>query len=391
LNECGDRSLVLFDELGAGTDPTEGAALAIAIIEAVRNRGAFVTATTHYAELKVYATTSPGVVNASCEFDVETLRPTYHLLVGIPGKSNAFAISQRLGLPEAIIQDAKTRIGTESASFEDTISKLDALRQAMEREKLEVDKALRKAEEDQRQATKMKAELSVRLEMSNEKARREAEKIIAEARDEAERTFRELDRMKAELQDEADHRKANEERAELRRRLNEAQEKHAQKAQQEKSEKRSARPIQVGDTVEILSMGMNAEVTEISADRTLYLKAGIMRVTAREHEVYLLPEQPKKTVPKPRSHGTVQLRTASVPSEIDIRGMETIDAIPVVERYIDDASMAHMESVRIIHGKGTGALRQTVQDTLRRHKRVKSFRLGRFGEGETGVTVVELK
>ena len=394
LEECGEKSLVLFDELGAGTDPTEGAALAISVIEAIRNRGAYVTATTHYAELKVYATTSPGVVNASCEFDVETLRPTYHLLVGIPGKSNAFAISQRLGLPEAIIRDARSRVGTESASFEDTISKLDAMRQVMEREKLEVDKALRKAEEDKKQAARLKAELSVQLEMSNEKARREAEKIIAEAREEAERTFKELDRMKAELQqmqEESDHRKANEERAELRRRLNEAQEKHSQKKKQEQERKQSARPIRVGDMVEILSMGMKAEVTEISADRTLYLKAGIMRVTARENEVYLLENQEKKEAPKPRSHGMVQLRSAAVPAEIDIRGMETIDAIPVVERYIDDASMGHMESVRIIHGKGTGALRNTVHDTLRRHKRVKSFRLGRFGEGETGVTVVELK
>lgn len=391
LDACGDRSLVLFDELGAGTDPTEGAALAIAIIEEVRKRGAFVTATTHYAELKVYATTSPGVVNASCEFDVETLRPTYHLLVGIPGKSNAFAISRRLGLPEEIIEDARSRVGTESASFEDTISKLDALRQSMEREKEETDRLLRKAQEDSKQAARMKAELDVRLEMSNEKARREAEKILADARAEAEHTFRELDRMKAEIQEESDHRKTNEDRAALRRRLNEAQEKHAQQKQQAKEQKQSARPIREGDVVEILSMGIQAEVTEISADRTLYLKAGIMRVTARENEVYLLPEQPKKQAAKPRSGSHVQLRSAAVPSEIDIRGMETIEAVPVVERYIDDASMNHMESVRIIHGKGTGALRQTVHDTLRRHKRVKSFRLGRFGEGETGVTVVELK
>ena len=233
--------------------------------------------------------------------------------------------------------------------------------------------------------------MDVRLEMSNEKARREAEKILADARAEAERTFQELDRMKAEIQEESDHRKTNEDRAALRRRLNEAQEKHAQQKQQAKEQKKSARPIREGDVVEILSMGIQAEVTEISADRTLYLKAGIMRVTARENEVYLLPEQPKKQAAKPRSGSHVQLRSAAVPSEIDIRGMETIEAVPVVERYIDDASMNHMESVRIIHGKGTGALRQTVHDTLRRHKRVKSFRLGRFGEGETGVTVVELK
>lgn len=395
LDEAGDRSLVLFDELGAGTDPTEGAALAISIIEAVRGRGAFVAASTHYAELKVYATTSAGVVNASCEFDVETLRPTYHLLVGIPGKSNAFAISKRLGLPEDIIEDAKNRIGEESASFEDTIAKLDTLRQNMEKEKNEIDASLRTAKAAEAEAKRMKAELSVRLEMSNEKARREAEKIIEEARSQAERTFRELDQMREQMQKAAteslDHQEENDRRAELRRQLNQAQEKNAAGRKQEQMEKKSARPVKVGDMVEILSMGIKAEVVEISADRTLKLKAGAMQVTAKEKEVYLLENQKKKPAPKPRGTGTSQLRTVSVPTEIDIRGMETLEAIPIVERYIDDASMGRMESVRIIHGKGTGALRQAVHDTLRRHKRVKSFRLGRYGEGETGVTVVELK
>lgn len=391
LDECGENSLVLFDELGAGTDPTEGAALAVSVIEAVRKRGAFVAATTHYAELKIYATTSPGVVNASCEFDVETLRPTYHLLVGIPGKSNAFAISRRLGLPERIIDDAKSRVGTENASFEDVLTKLDILRQSLEREKAEADKALKKAQDDQKQAAHLRAELSVRLEMSNEKARREAEKIIGDAREEAERAFREINRMRAEIQETYDHRKVNEEQAEVRRRLNEAQEKQQSQKQKELAARKSARAVQVGDMVEIVSMGMKAEVTEISADRILTLKAGLMRVTAREDEVYLLENQPKKEPPVSKSSGTSRLRTASVPSEIDIRGMETLEAIPVVERYIDDAYLSRLESVRIIHGKGTGALRQSVHETLRQHKRVKSFRLGRYGEGETGVTVVELK
>lgn len=396
LDEAGENSLVLFDELGAGTDPTEGAALAVAVIEAVRGRGAMVAATTHYAELKVYATSAPGVVNASCEFDVETLRPTYHLLVGIPGKSNAFAISKRLGLPEDIIADAQNRVGSESASFEDTIAKLDALRQAMEREKLEVDAALRRAQEAEKTAQRMKAELSLRLEMSNEKARREAEKIIGEARAEAERTFRELDQMREDLQKAGaqalDHNEENARRGEMRRRLNQAEEKNAAGREQEKQERKSARPVKVGDMVEVLSMGIKAEVVEISPDRTLKLKAGLMQVTAKEKEVYLLEDQKKqKPVVKSRGTGTTQLRTAAVPAEIDIRGMETLEAIPIVERYIDDAAMGRMETVRIIHGKGTGALRQTVHDTLRRHKRVKGFRLGRFGEGETGVTVVELK
>lgn len=391
LNECGEGSLVLFDELGAGTDPTEGAALAVAVIEAVRRRGAFVTATTHYAELKVYATTSPGVVNASCEFDVETLRPTYHLLVGIPGKSNAFAISRRLGLPEEIISEAKARVDTESASFEEVLTKLDALRQSMEREKTEIDKAQQKADAERKEAARLRAELSVRLEMSNEKARREAEKIISDAREAAERAFKEIDRMRAVIQEQYDHQQINEERAELRRRLNEAEERQQSQKQKELAERKSARPVRVGDLVEVLSMGIKAEVTEITADRTLILKAGLMRMTAREEEVYLLENQPKKPAPKVRGTGTGQLRTAAVPAEIDIRGMETLEAVPVVERYIDDAYLGRLESVRIIHGKGTGALRQTVHETLRRHKRVKGFRLGRYGEGETGVTVVELK
>ena len=391
LNECGEGSLVLFDELGAGTDPTEGAALAVAVIEAVRRRGAFVTATTHYAELKVYATTSPGVVNASCEFDVETLRPTYHLLVGIPGKSNAFAISRRLGLPEEIISEAKARVDTESASFEEVLTKLDALRQSMEREKTEIDKAQQKADAERKEAARLRAELSVRLEMSNEKARREAEKIISDAREAAERAFKEIDRMRAEIQEQYDHQQINEERADLRRRLNEAEERQQSQKQKELAERKSARPVRVGDLVEVLSMGIKAEVTEITADRTLILKAGLMRMTAREEEVYLLENQPKKPAPKVRGTGTGQLRTAAVPAEIDIRGMETLEAVPVVERYIDDAYLGRLESVRIIHGKGTGALRQTVHETLRRHKRVKGFRLGRYGEGETGVTVVELK
>ena len=391
LDECGERSLVLFDELGAGTDPTEGAALAVAVIEAVRQRGAYVTATTHYAELKVYATTSPGVVNASCEFDVETLRPTYHLLVGIPGKSNAFAISRRLGLPEDIIEDAKARVGKESASFEDVLTKLDTLRQSMEREKVDIDKAQQKTEADRKEAARLRAELSVRLEMSNEKARREAEKIIADAREEAERAFKEIDRMRAVIQEQYDHQQINAERAELRRRLNEAEEKQQSQKQKELAERKSARPIQVGDVVEITAMGMKAEVEEVSADRVLTLKAGLMHITAREDEVFLLEHQKKKEAPKSRGTGTSQLRTAAVPAEIDIRGMETLEAIPIVERYIDDAYLGRLESVRIIHGKGTGALRQTVHDTLRRHKRVKGFRLGRYGEGETGVTVVELK
>ena len=388
LNECGPNTLILFDELGAGTDPTEGAALAISIIEYARARGAVIAATTHYAELKVYATTAKGVMNASCEFDVATLRPTYRLLVGIPGKSNAFAISERLGVPAEIIADAKGRVGTESASFEATIEKLESVRQALERDRDEAQRKLREAEENRKESAKIKIELSMRLEKAELKAKRDAERIIAEARETAEAAFAEIDEMRARMNDEEDHRAANEARAALRRRLNEAEESFAEKPAMPEEKRGPTRPAVVGDTVELLSMGVKAEVTGINKDGSLSLRAGIMNVTARQEEVRVTEAQPKKKV---ASTGNTTFRQAAVAPELDLRGMETLEAIPVIERYIDSAVMGKLHTVTIIHGKGTGALRQAVQQALRKNKAVKSFRLGRYGEGETGVTVVELK
>ena len=388
LNECGPNTLILFDELGAGTDPTEGAALAISIIEYARARGAVLAATTHYAELKVYATTAKGVMNASCEFDVATLRPTYRLLVGIPGKSNAFAISERLGVPAEIIADAKGRVGTESASFEATIEKLESVRQALERDRDEAQRKLREAEENRKESAKIKIELSMRLEKAELKAKRDAERIIAEARETAEAAFAEIDEMRARMNDEEDHRAANEARAALRRRLNEAEESFAEKPAMPEEKRGPTRPAVVGDTVELLSMGVKAEVTGINKDGSLSLRAGIMNVTARQEEVRVTEAQPKKKV---ASTGNTTFRQAAVAPELDLRGMETLEAIPVMERYIDSAVMGKLHTVTIIHGKGTGALRQAVQQALRKNKAVKSFRLGRYGEGETGVTVVELK
>lgn len=388
LNECGPNTLILFDELGAGTDPTEGAALAISIIEYARARRAVIAATTHYAELKVYATTAKGVMNASCEFDVATLRPTYRLLVGIPGKSNAFAISERLGVPAEIIADAKGRVGTESASFEATIEKLESVRQALERDRDEAQRKLREAEENRKESAKIKIELSMRLEKAELKAKRDAERIIAEARETAEAAFAEIDEMRARMNDEEDHRAANEARAALRRRLNEAEESFAEKPAMPEEKRGPTRPAVVGDTVELLSMGVKAEVTGINKDGSLSLRAGIMNVTARQEEVRVTEAQPKKKV---ASTGNTTFRQAAVAPELDLRGMETLEAIPVMERYIDSAVMGKLHTVTIIHGKGTGALRQAVQQALRKNKAVKSFRLGRYGEGETGVTVVELK
>ena len=393
LNECDDDSLLLFDELGAGTDPTEGAALAIAIIEYARRHGACVAATTHYAELKVYATTEAGIQNASCEFDVETLRPTYRLLVGIPGKSNAFAISKRLGLGDEIIEDAKARVGVQNASFEATIEKLEQTRLMLERDRAEAAVKLREAEESAKKAAFLRAELAVRLEKADEKSRREAERIIAEARQTAEETFAELDDMRRRANDEEEAQRVNEARSELRRKLNESENKiKAAKPEEPKEEKKSSREVRAGDTVEIISMGVKAEVIDVNPDGTLNLKAGIMTVKAKQSEVYLLEGHAAKQKKKSVSlAGSSNIRAAAVNSEIDLRGMESMEAVAAAEMYIDNAVMAKLSTVRIIHGKGTGALRAAVQQMLKRNKAVKSFRLGRYGEGETGVTIVELK
>ena len=389
LAECGEDTLLLFDELGAGTDPTEGAALAISIIENARKSGAMVAATTHYAELKVYATTQKGVQNACCEFSVETLKPTYRLLIGIPGKSNAFEISRHLGLPEEIIDDARSRVGEESASMEAVLEKLEQQRQLMDRERLEISKKLREAEENAKQSAKLRAELSVRLEKADQKARRDAQSILDDARRQAESVFDELDRIRKLEQTESDHKRVNEARAELRRSMNEADDRLAERAAEREPEKKSERPVEVGDTVEIRSMGVKATVLSISPDRILQLQAGIMKVSAREDEVLLIGRE--KVAVKVAEKATAALRTAAVAAELDIRGMMTDEGVAVMERYIDSASLAKLKTVTIIHGKGTGALRAAVQQALRRDCHVKSFRPGKFGEGEMGVTVVELK
>ena len=390
LDECDERSLILFDELGAGTDPTEGAALAIAVIEKARHRGSVIAATTHYAELKVYATNEPGVQNASCEFDVETLRPTYRLLVGIPGKSNAFAISKRLGLSDDVIEDAKSRVSSESASFEATIEKLEQTRLMLEKDRTEAALKLRQAEENAKKAAFLKAELEVRLEKADQKSRREAERIISEARATAEEVFAELDEMKKHVNDEDDTQRINEARSELRRRLNKHEDSLRPTAPAPVEEK-SSREIRPGDTVKIKSMGLKAEVVSVSADRVLTLRAGIMNVTAKEDEVLLLENETAKKKISVSASAAAQLRTASVASEIDLRGMEAAEGVLAAERYIDSAVMSRLKTVTIIHGKGTGVLRAAIQQMLKKNKAVKSFRLGRYGEGETGVTVVELK
>lgn len=392
LGECDADSLLLFDELGAGTDPTEGAAIAIAVIEHARKLGADVAATTHYAELKVYATNENGIQNASCEFDVETLSPTYRLLVGVPGKSNAFAISERLGLSKDIIDDAKARIGVQNASFEATIEKLEQTRALLERDRSETAKKLREAEESAKKAAFLRAELSVRLEKADEKARRDAERIISDARRTAEDTFAELDEMRRKMNEDEQAQEVNRARSELRRKLNESQSKvKAKQPEKPAEDKKSAREVRAGDTVEIKSMGVKAEVIDVNPDGALNLRAGIMNVKLKPDDVYLIEGHAAKQKKQSVTLAGSTAARAAVSPEIDLRGMESIEAVNAAEQYIDSAVMGKLKTVTIIHGKGTGALRAAVQQMLKRNKAVKSYRLGRFGEGESGVTIVELK
>ena len=390
LDNCTRESLVLLDELGAGTDPIEGAALAISIIERIRAVGALTIATTHYAELKVFATTAEGVMNASCEFDVETLSPTYRLIVGIPGRSNAFAISERLGLPKGVIEDAKSRVGSESAAFEEILSKLEIQRRIMERNSDEAAKRLREAEDSRKVADRARRELLVRLEKSDERARRDAERIIEDAKYRAEEIIAEMDVLRRAGEQEQSAQNLNDARANLRRRLNEAGESFA-KQEEFAEEKKSARPLIPGDVVEILSMGIKGEVISISNERVLELKAGIMKVSLREDEVFLLENEKKPQIKTAASAAKTELNREGSGAEIDLRGMMADEAVDAAEQFIDRAVMSKLKSVTIIHGKGTGALRTAVTNSLRKNRQVSSFRLGKYGEGENGVTVVELK
>ena len=390
LSCCDDKCLLLFDELGAGTDPVEGAALAMSIIENARRRGSLIAATTHYAELKVYATTTQGVQNASCEFDVSSLRPTFRLLIGIPGKSNAFAISERLGLPDNIIEDAKKRVSAETAKLEETILQLENQRHLLEKGGEELKKKLLEAEENLEKSKQLRCKLELDLEKAKERAQSEAVRIIEDARKTAEETFDKLGEMMKRRGRELDHIRENEARAELRRSLNLA-ESAVRKPKGEVKRHEAQRPVKAGDTVEILSMGVKAQVLSVSDDGQLTLQAGIMKVTLSASEVSLLESETMKNPLVSPAKGSTSLRAASVRPELDLRGQTPDDAVMILERYIDDAVMGKLENVTIIHGKGTGAVRSAVQQSLKKNKSVKSFRLGRFGEGEAGVTIVTIK
>ena len=391
VEQCDDRTLVLFDELGAGTDPAEGAALATAIIEFCRKMGSRVVATTHYAELKLYAMRTKGVINASCEFDVETLRPTYKLLIGIPGKSNAFAISRKLGLSEDILKEANDLVSKSDKDFEDVLSQLEQQRQQMESARLEAERLRRETENIKKQSEEYNQQLQKEREKAMEAARKEAQYIIEEARAAANIASEELKALRKQLTDAADATGINQRQAELRRTLNEAEDKlRSQQAQ--KHRPAATRGILVGDTVELLKLGTKASVLAINKDGTYQLQAGIMKLTAKADEIYLLEhENPYKAKGGRPAHSGREMKMTATATEIDLRGMDSIEAITVLDRYIDEAMRGNLSQVRIIHGKGTGALRAAVQQSLKKNKFVKKYRLGVYGEGEDGVTIAELK
>ena len=391
LNEVDDHSLLLFDELGAGTDPVEGAALAIAIIQEARNQGALIAATTHYAELKTFAMTTAGVENASCEFDVQTLRPTYRLLIGIPGKSNAFAISRRLGLDESVIQAAQAQMDSDSVRFEDVLTQLEEKRQRLEKAQNEADRLWRQREEDSRKARTFREQMEKGKESARAKGEAEAKRIVRQAQQQAEEIFAQLDQLRKEQQKQANVQALNDAKAAVRHHLKTAEEQLHLRDEEQEPAYTPPRPIAVDDQVELPGVKMAATVLAVNGDGTLLLQAGRMKMTVKAQQVRLLEGAPKKSKPAPSSSAATLNTVSRASSELDIRGYETLEAESVVENYLDSAVMAKLGTVTIIHGKGTGALRKAVHEILKRNKAVKSFRLGRYGEGEAGVTVVELK
>ena len=384
-------SLVLFDELGAGTDPTEGAALAIAILNHLQKQGIRTMATTHYSELKIYALSTPGVENASCEFSVETLRPTYRLLIGVPGKSNAFAISGKLGLPSYIIEEAKKQINAKDESFEDVISTLEENRITIEKERLEIEKY-------KEEITSLKK----RLEAKQEKLDQQKAKILQEANEEAHAILRDAKEYADQtMKDFHKFGKANvsvkemeAERQRLRQKMNKVEKNISIK---EKKQTGNLKPsdLHLGDGVKVLSMNLKGTVSTLPDSKGfLFVQMGIMRSKVHISDLAILQEDPVITAPNMQKTSTGKIKmskSSSVGIEINLLGKTVDEAIAELDKYLDDAYLAHMPSVRIVHGKGTGALRKGVHNYLRRVKYVSSFRLGEFGEGDAGVTIVEFK
>ena len=394
LQEADDRSLVLFDELGAGTDPTEGAALAIAILSNLHRRGSRVMATTHYSELKVFALSTPGVENGCCEFDVETLRPTYRLLIGVPGKSNAFAISQKLGLSQDIIEEAKTHLTQQDEDFEDLLADLEQKRVTIEQERDQIN-SYKEEIRGLKQRLESKQE---KLDLSRDKILREANEqarnILQEAKDYADTTIRNFQKYgKAAGVSAKDMEK---ERGKLREKMSKVDKNlSAKNAAPKKSQKQlTAKDLHIGDSIKVLSLNLKGTVSTLpDAKGNLFVQMGILRSQVNIRDLEKLDDTVltggnfSKT-----GSGKIKIsKSTSVSTEINLLGKTVDEAIMELDKYLDDAYIAHLPSVRIVHGKGTGALRKGVHNYLRRQKHVKSYRLGEFGEGDAGVTIVEFK
>lgn len=395
LKHADDESLVLFDELCAGTDPTEGAALAIAILQKLLQYGSTCMATTHYSELKMYALTSTNVENASCEFDVETLSPTYRLLIGIPGKSNAFAISLKLGLSENIIEDARTKLDKEDEAFEDIISDLENSRKTVEKEQLEIEKYKKEIETLKKRLEDKNTQIEEKKQKILNDANQEALRIMQEAKDLADTTIRNFHKYGKGT---APMSQMERERTNLRGKMSEKEKKLSNiKKKKTVNNNNVPKNLRIGDKVKVLSMNIVGTVHTLpNARGDLQVQMGILRSNVNIRDLVLIQEDTttygSKPIAKHRSTGAGKIKmskAANVSSEINLIGMTTDEAIAILDKYLDDAYIAHLSSVRIVHGKGTGALRKAVQSYLKRQKYVKSYHLGEFGEGDAGVTIAE--
>ena len=391
LKHIDKNSLVLFDELGAGTDPTEGAALATSILSYLHDQGIRTMATTHYSELKVFALSTPGVENACCEFDVETLSPTYHLLIGIPGKSNAFAISEKLGLPSYIIDDAKSRLSEQDESFEDLLTDLEEKRRTIEKEHSEIATYRREMERLKSEMASKQEKLDAQRDRIIREANEKATSIVREAKDFADETMKNFRKFGKESISASEMEK---ERERIRKQLAKTQ--NTTKLEVKKPKKQyKASDFHLGDSVKVLSMNLTGSVTSLPDSKgNLYVQMGILRSQVNISDLEIIEEPLTVTAKQMRRTSTGKMKMSksmSVSPEINLLGKTVDEAIAVLDKYLDDAYIAHVSPVRIVHGKGTGALRNGIHQYLRRQKNIKSFRLGAFGEGDAGVTIVEFK
>ena len=390
LKKVDEQSLVLFDELGAGTDPTEGAALAIAILSYLHKRGIRTMATTHYSELKVYALSTEGVENACCEFDVESLRPTYRLLIGIPGKSNAFAISGKLGLPAFIIEDARKRLSEQDISFEDLLTDLEASRRTIEQERAEIQAYRKETEELKAQAQHRQQKLEEQRDRIIREANEKASAILREAKEVADETIRNFHKFGKENISAAEMEK---ERERLRQKIKTTQADAAVKAPKQKK-KYKASDFKLGESVKVLSMNLTGTIHSLPDSRgNVTVQMGILRSQVNISDLEII-EEPAPYAAKKFSHTSKSSmkmgKSLSVSPEINLLGKTVDEAVAELDKYLDDALLSHLNTVRVVHGKGTGALRKGIHEYLRRQKHVKSYRLAEFGEGDAGVTIVEL-